>query len=260
MTTRPLALAAFVSVLCVSSVSSADEPATSASSPASTVAPAASVTPSAPVVSAAPAPYEAPVVEEGVEPVPVAPAAPASRVETSSEERVDEADGATADPSGRTVIRTQRGARYGLEILLADGLALAVAGASIKFEQPGFALAGLGTYLIAPPVVHAIHGQGGRAAASFGLRVGAPAVGMLTGMAIAGAFDGSGGGAYRAIAGGVVGLGAGAIAAMVVDAVVLAREPDVKVRVPRGWDGKPRLAPTVSALPGGGAVGVGGSF
>ncbi len=204
------------------------------------------------------------MVEEGVEPVPVAPAAPASRVETSSEERVDEADVATGDPSGRTVTRTIPGARYGLEILLADGVALGMAGMSIKVEQPGLGILGLSTYLMAPPIVHFIHGRPGRAAASFGLRLGAPAVGMMTGIALGCAVGwcSSRGdfGWVGAFIGGAVGVTSGAIAAMVIDAVVLAREPDVKVRVPRGWDGKPRLAPTVSALPGGGAVGVGGSF
>lgn len=258
MTTRPLALVAFASVLLASSAASANEP-SPAAPPANSAAPV--VTAPAPV-SPASVVTEAPEVEEGTGPVsgPAASAQPARIAPVSPDGTSD----APTEGTEATEVRTMPGARYGLEILLADGLALGVAGASIKLEQPGFALAGLGTYLIAPPIVHAIHGRPGRAAASLGLRIGAPAVGMVTGITMACAFGGcsSGGdfGAYGAIAGGALGLGAGAIAAMVVDAVVLAREPDVKVRVPRGWDGKPRIAPSVSALPGGGAVGVGGAF
>jgi hypothetical protein len=86
---------------------------------------------------------------------------------------------------------------------------------------------------------------------------------MMTGIALGCAVGGCTSGDFGwvgAAIGGVAGVTSGMIAAMIVDAAVLAREPDVKVRVPRGWDGKPRVAPTVSALPGGGAVGVGGSF
>lgn len=260
MTTRPLALAALATVLLVSSAASADEP-SPAPLPTGSAAP---VTTAPAPVSPAPVVTEAPEVEEGT-----APAAPISRPAASAPPaRVTPAPDGTSDAPTEgtepTEVRTMPGARYGLEILLADGVALGMAGVSGKIEHPAFALLGLTTYLMAPPIVHFIHGRPGRAAASFGLRIGSPAVGMATGVAMAcvfGACSGRGDFAgYGALLGGAAGIGAGAIAAMVVDAVVLAREPDVKVRVPRGWDGKPRIAPTVSALPGGGAVGVGGSF
>lgn len=258
MTTRPLALVAFASVLLASSAASANEP-SPAAPPANSAAPV--VTAPAPV-SPASVVTEAPEVEEGTGPVsgPAASAQPARIAPVSPDGTSD----APTEGTEATEVRTTPGARYGLEILLADGLALGVAGASIKLEQPGFAVLGLTTYLMAPPIVHFIHGRPGRAAASFGLRVGSPAVGMITGIALGCAVGwcSSRGdfGWVGAFIGGAVGVGTGAIAAMVVDAVVLAREPDVTVRVPRGWDGKPRIAPTVSALPGGGAVGVGGSF
>ncbi len=254
MTTRPLAIVAFASVLLASSAASADE-----LSPASEPAPVRPVAPVLPApASASPVPVvtEAPEVEEGTS--PATPAAPVSRAGTNVERsEVTEATEATE-------VRTIPGARYGLEILLADGVALGMAAVSLKVEQPGLGILGLTTYAMAPPIVHFIHGRPGRAAASFGLRIGSPAVGMMTGIALGCAVGwcSSRGdfGWVGAFIGGAVGVGTGAIAAMVVDAVVLAREPDVTVRVPRGWDGKPRIAPTVSALPGGGAVGVGGSF
>ena len=258
MTTRPLVLAALATVLLVSSVASADE-ASSVAPPVSTATPVVTAPAPASPVPVAP---EAPEVEEGTGPVAVpAPSAPPARVAPVSS---DGASDAPVEGSEATEVRTMPGARYGLEILLADGVALGMAAVSLKVEQPGLGILGLTTYAMAPPIVHFIHGRPGRAAASFGLRVGSPAVGMMTGIALGCAVGwcSSRGdfGWVGAFIGGAVGVGTGAIAAMVVDAVVLAREPDVKVRVPRGWDGKPRIAPTVSALPGGGAVGVGGSF
>lgn len=58
---------------------------------------------------------------------------------------------------------------YGLEIVPADVAALV-----LVRTGDSVAKIGLGLYLLDGPIVHALHGQGGRAAGSFALRVGMP--------------------------------------------------------------------------------------
>jgi hypothetical protein len=159
---------------------------------------------------------------------------------------------------------------YGWQTLLVDAVgpatlltARAAVGPSFPSTVgPAFWVAGASSYALGAPVVHAAHGQWGRAAGSLGLRIGLPLGGALMGYGIAQAtLQGGGGGDDHGgaqstvlylftLGGGLV----GAITAAFVDACALAYEPEA-----RGSD-KPVVAPTVSLVRGGGSVGVVGQF
>ena len=84
-------------------------------------------------------------------------------------------------------------------------------------------------YTFGGPAVHWAHGHGRKGLASLGLRVGAPLGGMLAGLLLgaascSGGFD-DGDFVPCPVAFGAIGFLAGAVAAPIVDAAVLAREP-----------------------------------
>mgnify|MGYP003379932670 CR=1 FL=1 len=121
---------------------------------------------------------------------------------------------------------------------------------------------GLATYVLGGPIVHAVHGHGGKAGIDLAVRLGAPAVGMAIGAGIGCATFSCGKGEFSAIGAvilGGVGAGVGVLTAVVIDAAVLANEPAAPAKA-KPWNGKATFTPQVSALPGGGAVGVGGAF
>jgi hypothetical protein len=147
---------------------------------------------------------------------------------------------------------------YGYKLLLADAASLTLVFAGIGSDLAPLGVTGLGGVFLGGPIVHGIEGQGGRALASLGLRVGMP----LAGAALAtwsynrgndksGECDCMGG--FLATAGGLV-LGMGA--AMLVDAAFL------------GWRSEPiasdnkslSLVPSFGLAPGGGSVGLAGRF
>jgi hypothetical protein len=116
---------------------------------------------------------------------------------------------------------------YGWQILTTDGVALTflVLGAAASNSARGssgelFALSSLGTYVAGGPIIHALHGNWGRSAASLGLRVGAPIVGGLVGATM----EDCSGGDFCGLAGGLVGATLGVTTAIVVDAAALAHE------------------------------------
>jgi hypothetical protein len=159
---------------------------------------------------------------------------------------------------------------YGWQTLLVDAAgpaALLTARAAVgpSFPStvgPAFWVAGASTYALGAPVVHAAHGQWGRAAGSLGLRLGLPLGAALVGYGIAQAtFQGGDGGddhgGARATVLNLFTLGgglAGAITASFVDAYALAYEPETRA------SDKPVVAPTVSLVRGGGSVGLAGQF
>lgn len=140
---------------------------------------------------------------------------------------------------------------YEAEMTVANVTPALILASGYVFETAPVLEASLGAYLLGGPIVHTIHGNYGRAAASLGLRVGLPTLGLLAGMLVAGDpqpwnFDGPPSPWW------IGGVSAGLIAAMVVDAKVLAK-------------GHPRpattsVAPTLSASPGGVSLGVAGAF
>ena len=113
---------------------------------------------------------------------------------------------------------------YGWQTLIVDG-GWIVGGPLVGAASPG-AGAGLilGGYFLGGPIVNWAHGQVGRGFADLGIRVGAPIVlGTLGYLALS---DGRRGGDNLAgVAGAVIGVGLGMIAAIVIDASVLAYEP-----------------------------------
>jgi len=114
------------------------------------------------------------------------------------------------------------------------------------------------TYLFGAPIVHAAHGHWGKAGASFALRLGAPAAfGYLgTGLGkLACPGNASDKSNYRCVNGtSVAGAFAGLVAAISLDAALLARESVPSHPSVGGW------APTVSVNRGGFSVGLGADF
>lgn len=159
---------------------------------------------------------------------------------------------------------------YGWQVLLVDG-ATFVTGTVIAAASDGEA-AGTGVaialtgYAIGGPIVHWSNGQVGKGFASLGLRLGAPLVGGLTGLAFGAAMDG-GCNAYDGCGGAAVGAGlgviAGGIAAVVIDSAVLARKQVVVTD-----DEAKRTTPKLQWVPSGGydakrqaaTVGISGTF
>ena len=105
---------------------------------------------------------------------------------------------------------------YGWQVLLCD-----VSSVIALFGERTTAL-GMGGYLLAGPLVHASHGNTGRAWASAGLRLGLPVLGGVIGGASEGSSDPLGV-AYGMVVGGMV----GAVGAMIIDSAAL------------GWDQRP---------------------
>jgi len=164
---------------------------------------------------------------------------------------------------------------YGYQTLASDGAALGLLVAGLtSSERSGMAWAGVATYALGAPVVHASHGNWGSGGKSLLLRTGSPIVGCAVGAMVgilATPFapadpDQSEHGdghlsmgiplriaAYTAI-GGMVG---GAAIASFFDASTFAHEKKQRVTASSTtlqW------RPTVSALPGGATGGVVGQF
>jgi hypothetical protein len=165
-----------------------------------------------------------------------------------------------------TLARRPKTRWYGWQTLITDGtsIAMLVGGAGTKEPGTWIALSGL-TYALGGPIVHWAHGNGGKGAASLGLRLGLPVglgfVGYGLGSAMSG---GSGyGGAIMAGLGFVLGFPA----AIAIDSAALARED---VEDDEGADGaqakvEPKrpafqMAPDLQTSHTGAQVGVRGTF
>ena len=134
---------------------------------------------------------------------------------------------------------------YGSQTLATDAAAFAllvpaaVAGAQNNdMAAESLVYTALGSYVMGAPIVHAAHGNWGRALGSLGLRIAAPIAGAFLGAAI----EDCSGGDFCGAAGGVVGLAVGAGTAIALDAAVIAREtvsvgPAVTPVVVTGKDG-----------------------
>jgi hypothetical protein len=114
---------------------------------------------------------------------------------------------------------------------------------------------GLATYVLGAPAVHLLHDQKQEAAASFALRLGLPLAGGLAGGLIGNASCGRGGEDEFpcAFVGGILGIFAGAGTAILIDAVVLAREP-------AGRSAERRVQPVFVPASGGGTFMLAGQF
>ena len=219
-----IALAALVGGARVArGASEADAPA----SPGEVAAPAGEVD--------APAP---PVVEAAAPPAQVEAPAPAGQVY------------APAKPE------TPQTTWYGWQTLIADGAAAGLLGLTLLSSDGNAAnvlgTLSFGTYLLGGPIVHWSHGHGWTGFGSLAARVGLPLGGALVGVLIGAAACGSSEDEFVPcpVAFGAVGLLAGMVAAPVVDATIIAREPVTRpagpplqaLLVPSGDGGKLVLA------------------
>lgn len=114
---------------------------------------------------------------------------------------------------------------YGWQTLIVDG-GWIVGGPLVSAASPGTG-AGiiLGGYFLGGPIVHWAHGQVGRGFADLGIRVGAPTLLGALGYFALSSGGSRGGDNLAGIAGAVIGATLGGIAAIVIDASVLAYEP-----------------------------------
>jgi hypothetical protein len=148
---------------------------------------------------------------------------------------------------------------YGWQTLLSDGISIslvlagtAIASESRRSEETG-AWVGVGgflSFLAVPPIIHLGHGNGGAAGVSIGLRLGATAL-LFLGVVECGNSNRRCDDGYGAVA--VIGA-LGYPVAVIVDAAMANEDakPDDSARL--------RIAPWVTAVKGGGAAGLRGSF
>lgn len=176
------------------------------------------------------------------------------------------AAGRDAVPRAPTVVESAQGTPAETESRWYGWQTLAVAAPSITVtaiataENSGIAFAGLGAFVLGGPVVHASHGNFGRAGASLGMNVALPLLfGALlpkpctdTGEAGPGRKDCKLD-TQRVLP---IGVFVGAGIATLVDAVFLAKE-DVPRAEPRASF---RMTPSIATLPGGISLGVDGEF
>jgi len=146
--------------------------------------------------------------------------------------------------------------------MMVGGIAVWNAGWQDKEQQSNVGgyleFAGLGTYVLAPPVVHWAHGNVGKGFGSLGLMLGAPLAGGLTGLALAATSDDP----WAGLAGLIYGALAGGAIAVIVDSAALAydypeREDPTTARVQKPTF---QLAPTIAFTQQRASVGVAGSF
>lgn len=232
--------------------------------------------PSAPVAPAAAPPAPAPPVA-----APVAAPAAATPAYVVPEGCVEGKDAAGSPliycprPADAPVVQpaTKR-EWYGWQVLLVDGASLLVMIGGAAAQSGAVAGTGGLIYLGGPAAVHWAHGNVAKGFGSIGLRVGAPFVGALLGLAI-GAASCTGSTSSRrtdcAAAGAALGFLGGYIAGISVDAGVLAFD-DVKAETPAQSGAsttRPRVAkpspavtvlPSAAVTPQGGSVGLVGSF
>ena len=139
--------------------------------------------------------------------------------------------------------------RYGLEILAADGVGLAIMIAGGLAESEHVATAGVLALGLGPAAVHASHDNPGRAFGSVALRVALVGGGAMLGAASASCYEGEWFcGLGETMVGALLGYGS----AVIIDAAFVARSTRTERR--------PRWAPQVAASATGFRVGLGGEF
>jgi hypothetical protein len=114
----------------------------------------------------------------------------------------------------------------------------------------------LASYLLVPPVIHALHARVGMSFASLAIRVGLPIGGMAMGEASVDC-SGEDSGTYCGLSEAVVGFGLGALSAMVIDSALFAWEspPERQRNAARI-----KISPALAPARGGASAGVLGVF
>jgi hypothetical protein len=162
-------------------------------------------------------------------PIPAATPAPAQNMQTATTASGQVVVVAPAGNPNFQIVGSKKDTKrvwYGWQTLIFDGVAV-VGGATLAFANTdGGGWFWLGTYTLAPPIVHWAHGRVGIGFADLGVRLGAPVVGTLLGGAI-GCSSSSGNGLddlNACVAGLAIGFLVGYGSAIAVDAAVFARE------------------------------------
>ena len=88
----------------------------------------------------------------------------------------------------------------------------------------------LGTYALGAPIIHLVHHNYGRSAASLGLRVGGPILLAVTGAVVA---CGDSHGEFCGLGAGLLGASLGVVAAIAVDAAVFAYDDEPEAEAAR---------------------------
>ena len=146
-----------------------------------------------------------------------------------------------------------------MTILAADAAAVGMALLVSGLNEDLAGSVGIGGYLFGGPIVHAVHGNGGRALASLAMRGGLPVLGFMLG---AGASQGCSG-EYCGLAGAVLGGMLGTATALTVDWLFLARRirPGTSAQRPGLRVGQATILPDISVSPRGDArLGIMGQF
>jgi hypothetical protein len=145
---------------------------------------------------------------------------------------------------------------YGYQNLGADGaaLALAIGGAAMQENGELLGVASLLTYALGSPIIHAVNGEGGRAAGSIALRLGLPLVLGGIGAATAPPCGENEQLCFNGLGEFVLGVAIGGVSAIVIDDFVLAHKTR-RVYHESTWT--PTVAPSAA---GGMTFGVAGTF
>jgi hypothetical protein len=146
-------------------------------------------------------------------PKPAPPRAPSTAATTSAEsDRVDASDDGEVEVAKRW---------YGGYTLGVDGASLLVFLVAGSSDSAGLGTLGVAGYVFGGPIVHAVHGNGGRALGSLGLRIGLPLVGAAVGASSESDCDSDAGFCLGQAA---LGFGMGMLGAMLIDAIAIARD------------------------------------
>jgi hypothetical protein len=176
------------------------------------------------------------------------------------------ADAASAPETATPTVRKAWPQRwYGWQTLTADAAALGLLSLGISSRSDVAAYAGLGTYLIVPPVIHAAHQHWGVVGGSLVVRFLTPPIGAGVGF-----LAGSGACSHKndsdqdvtcSEAGAAIGLLVGYVAAVAVDAAAFGWEPVARPATARGAPAQRlRLMPTLVLTKDHSSVGLVGTF
>jgi len=166
---------------------------------------------------------------------PDAPEAPEATQATQTSARAGEADAPEPRPTTQT-------SWYGWQTLLADAGVIALWSAAYAVDEAKYGssspqsydvgtnllvASGVAVYFLGGPAIHWAHGHGRKGLGSLGLRVGLPLGGLIAGALLGSVACGSSDNEFVPcpVVIGALGFLGGAVAAPVVDAAVVAREP-----------------------------------
>ncbi|MBS2013935.1 MAG: hypothetical protein JST00_13680 [Deltaproteobacteria bacterium] len=141
---------------------------------------------------------------------------------------------------------------YGWQTLLVDASTVAVAFAAEHPAPPAL------VFVSGAPIIHLLHGRPEAAGMSVALRTLVPAVAALPGLVWMAGCEGWG--CVPGVLTAVAGAGAGGLAALIVDAAVLAKERVPVLPASRDAVGKVHIAPSAGLTRGGAMMSVGGTF